>query len=169
MDQQKDPVDRVEPDAALAVVVNQRPRDFLEFQLWLGELEAAMLGTPQVTCPVRHEFADGVYARIMAAPAGTLVLGKRHRYRTFNVLLSGEVTVYAGASQPVRRLTAGATFTSDALTRKLLFFHKDSEFMNIHPTTARDEDEIENQFIIPEQEFLARLESSGGEDRLWLG
>lgn len=125
------------------------------------EIEARMReGLDLVDLPVEHEFADGIYARKMTAPANCLVLGKRHRYRTLNILLSGEVTIYAGESMPVSRIKAPATFTSDAMTQKLIFFHEKSEFVNIHPTMETDVDKIEKQFIVPESEFLEMISAA---------
>ena len=132
--------------AALFKEVEQRMRD----------------GGNLVDLPVAHEFADGVYARKMSAPAGCLVLGKRHRYRTFNVLLSGEITVYAGESLPVRRIKAPATFTSDALTQKLIFFHEAGVFMTVHPTLETDVDIIVDQFTMPDAEFGALIQPRHG-------
>jgi len=127
-------------------------------QMALAKIEAKMLLLPQADCPLTHEFADGVYCRKMFAKANTFVIGKRHRLRTLNILFSGEVTVYAGESMPVKRITAPASFTSDAMTKKLLFFHQDSVFANILPTTETDMDVIEQRFIIPEPEFVKLLE-----------
>lgn len=135
-------------------------------QAALSSLEAKMTQLPQAECPVEHEFADGIYCRKMFAKAGTLVLGKRHRLRTFNILFSGEMTVYAGDSLPVERIKAPFSFTSDAMTRKLIFFHEDSVFANIHPTTETDPDIIEQQVIIPESEFIQLLDK---EKVKWLG
>ena len=127
----------------------------------LAEMEQIMRGFPQIECPVEHEFADGIYRRKMFAPAGALVLGKRHRHRTLNILLAGSVTVYAGDSLPVLHLTAPATFTSDAMTRKLLLFHEDSVFANIHPTTETDPELIEQACVVTEEEFINLLEKGG--------
>ena len=132
-----------------------------KMQATMADLEAKMLQFPQADCPITHEYADGVYCRKMFAKAGTLVIGKRHRLRTLNFLLSGEVTVYAGQSMPVKRIKAPASFTSDAMTKKLLFFHEDSIFANIIPTNEIDPDVIEQQFMIPEDEFVKLLEKEG--------
>lgn len=129
---------------------------------FLFNIEQALRAMPQAELPVEHEFADGVYFRKMRAPANSLVIGMRHRYRTLNILLEGEVTYYGGDSIPCMRVKAPASFTSDAMTRKLLFFHKESVFATVHPTFETDTDEIVRQFTISEEEFVTLLKKEVG-------
>lgn len=129
---------------------------------FLFNIEKALKAMPQADFPVEHEFSDGVYLRKMKAPANSLVIGMRHRFRTMNILLSGEVTYYGGDSIPCMRVKAPFTFTSDALTRKLLFFHQDSVFATVHPTDETDPDEIVKQFTIPESDFVNLLKQEIG-------
>lgn len=130
----------------------------------LSQVEAVMRGMPQVECRVEHEFSDGVYIRKMFVPAGTMVMGKRHRLRTYNILLSGEVTVYAGDGQPAKHLVAPATFVSEPLSRKLGLFHQDSVWINVHPTQETDPAKIEAEVIVSDEEY--RLLTGCGEKAL---
>lgn len=127
--------------------------DIFQKQLAIQELTSEMRKHKQVDCPIIHEFADGVYSRKMFAPKGALIVGKKHRFRTYNILLSGEVSVYAGEGFPAQRIKAPHTFTSDAGVQKILYFHEDSEFINIHPTEETDLEKIEAHFIVPESEY----------------
>ena len=136
--------------------------DFILKNAFLFDIEQSLKAMPQADLPVEHEFADGIYLRKMSAPANSLIIGKRHRYRTMNILLEGEVTYYGGESIPCMRVKAPATFTSDALTRKLLFFHQDSVFATVHPTDETDPGEIVKQFTIPEAEFVNLLKQEIG-------
>ena len=104
--------------------------------------------------PLEHIFSGGVYIRQMLGPAGTLAIGKRHRYETCNMLLAGEVSIYMGSDKPARRIKAPFQWTSPPMTKKLVYFHEDSIFVNIHPTKETDLAKIENHFIIPEKEYL---------------
>ena len=36
----------------------------------------------------------------------------------------------------------------------MAYIHKDTIFLNIHPTNKRDLQKIEEEFIIPEEEFI---------------
>jgi len=129
-------------------------------QLRISDLEKECLKLEQVECPVTHDFADGVYIRKTQMPAGTFAIGKRHRFKTYNILLRGKITVFMGEHLPVKELKAPCTFISDAGVKKMAFFHEDTEWLNIHPTEETDIKEIENIFIIPDKEFLeSKIES----------
>ena len=121
--------------------------------IYLPELEDHCREMEQVPCPVLHEFADGIYSRITTMPKGTFAIGKRHRYRTYNILLEGEIAVYTGPKEPIKMLRAPCTFVSDALVKKVAYFYMDTTWVNIHPTKETNLDAIENQFIIPDSEF----------------
>ena len=104
--------------------------------------------------PLEHIFSGGVYIRQMTAPAGSLAIGKRHRYETCNMILKGEVSVYMGEDEPPKRVKAPFLFTSKPMTKKLCYFHEETIFVNIHPTSETDLEKIESHFVIPEEEYL---------------
>lgn len=52
-------------------------------------LEAEILKHPQVEMPVAHDHCDGVYARSMFIPAGTVATGAVHRGESFFVVRMG--------------------------------------------------------------------------------
>lgn len=54
-------------------------------------LEAAITHLPQVNCLVRHYFADGMYAREMTIPSGTVVTGAVHKCENLAVLSKGRL------------------------------------------------------------------------------
>ena len=122
----------------------------------IDALSGALLKLPQAAMTLKHHFSDGVYARERFAPQGTLITGKRHRYRTLTILLSGELSVYTeNGTKQGESVThvAPAVFVSDAFTRKVTFSHTDTILMTVHPTNETDLDEIEKQFIITEDDY----------------
>jgi len=123
----------------------------------LYDLEREMAKCPGATEDegnVNHIFSGGVYIRQLIMPKDTLAVGKRHRYETCNMLLKGEVSVYMGGDTPAQRIKAPFQWTSPPMTKKLVYFHEDSIFVNIHPTKETDLEKIEKHFIIPEKEYL---------------
>lgn len=57
-------------------------------------VEAKMLNLPQVTIPVKNYFTDnGLYAREIIIPAGTLAVGHAHRHEFMEVFISGTLLV----------------------------------------------------------------------------
>lgn len=129
-------------------------------QLSLKDMEKKLFAMPQVEMPLRHNFADGVYVRELFMPKDTIVIGKRHRFETCNILLKGELSLYMGKGVQSKRIRAPYIFNSKPGTKKMAYVHEDSIFLNIHPTDETDLEKIENEFIISEEEF----EKMGYED-----
>jgi hypothetical protein len=107
-----------------------------------------------VQCELQHDFSDGIYIRTIKIPKGTLILGKRHRFETLNILLKGEISIYMGGNHLAKRMKAPCIFTSGPNVKKLVYAHTDVLFSNIHSTVETDVDRIEEIFIIPEKEYL---------------
>jgi quercetin dioxygenase-like cupin family protein len=60
-------------------------------------LESEILKHPQVEMPVAHEHCDGVYARSMFIPAGTIATGAVHRGESFFVVRMGTLIMHTPA------------------------------------------------------------------------
>lgn len=134
----------------------------------LKDLEEELVKLPQILIPTIHTFSAGIYVREIHIPAGTIVIGKRHRHSTCNMLMAGELSIYMGPNLPVKHLTAPCIFTSEPGAKKMGYAHTDVIFVNVHPTTSTDLEEIEKEFIITEKEYREQLENKG-EEILCLG
>ena len=112
----------------------------------------------QIDVPVQHHFAPGVYMRQMDAAAGTLVVSKMHRTEHMNILLKGSLTV--ATEDGIQLMTAPCVLKSMPGTKRIGYFHEDSSWITIHPTSDTDLEKIEQQVIVPDDEidqFLAPL------------
>ncbi|MFN4367163.1 MAG: hypothetical protein ACK4GA_06090 [Acinetobacter sp.] len=112
----------------------------------------------QINVPVQHHFAPGVYMRQMDAAAGTLVVSKMHRTEHMNILLKGSLTV--ATEDGIQLMTAPCVLKSMPGTKRIGYFHEDSSWITIHPTSDTDLEKIEQQVIVPDDEidqFLASL------------
>ena len=116
-------------------------------------IEGKMLEYPQVDCPVKHNFADGVYVRELFIPKGTLIMGKRHRFESCNILLKGKLAMHVSRNSPAEIIEAPFIFNSKPGVKKFALALEDTIFLNIHPTDEKDIDNIEQMFIISEEEF----------------
>jgi hypothetical protein len=132
--------------------------DVFKEQLSLASIESEMNKHEQIEIPTEHTFSGGVYIRQILIPKGTIIMGKRHRHETCNILLSGELSIFMGEGQPVNRVKGPLLFTSPPLTKKLAYAHEDTIFLNIHPTEETDLEKIEDNFIIPEEEYTKQIE-----------
>lgn len=111
-----------------------------------------------IDVPVVHHFAPGVYMRQMDATAGTLVVSKMHRTEHMNILLKGALTV--ATENGIEYLRAPCVLKSMPGTKRVGYFHEDSSWITVHPTSETDLELIEQQVIVPEEEidqFLASL------------
>ena len=89
------PAERSEPPAALpcaevsGVADVALPAD-TQYQS-IYDLEAALLRLPQADVKTEHSFCDGLYARTILIPAGTVLTGAVHQHASFWVVRSGEI------------------------------------------------------------------------------
>lgn len=81
--------------------------------------------------PLKHWLAPGIYAREIHLPAGTLVVGKIHRHRHFNIISQGRITCYTEFG--LETLTAPASFISEPGTKRVVYTHEDAIWTTIHP------------------------------------
>lgn len=57
----------------------------------IDAIEQALLDLPQVECPIRHFFTDGLFAREITIYAGTVLTGAEHRTEHIAVLSKGKI------------------------------------------------------------------------------
>lgn len=126
-------------------------------------LERAMRELPQVELPTDHYFADGMYARVLARPKDTLIVGRVHKREHFYIVAKGVVAVTMG-DEPAVLYEAGTVLVSKPGTKRAVLALEDSVCMTIHRTDNTDLDDIETELVEPEQDAL--FDSS---NRLLLG
>lgn len=113
-------------------------------------MEAALLtlfepGESQETFPLTHRFADNVYAREILLPAGTIVVGKIHRYGHLNVITKGHVSVLTEFG--VEEFHAPYTFVSEPGTKRVVYAHEDTVWTTFHGTNHTEVEKVEADII----------------------
>lgn len=127
-------------------------------------METFMLAQPQVECPVRHYFSQGVYAREITIPAGTILTGKIHKYEQLNILSKGDISVLT--DEGVRRVQAPFAIVSPPGTKRIAYAHEESVWTTIHGTDLTDVEKIEEAFIAQtDAEYLSFREALMVEDK----
>jgi hypothetical protein len=121
------------------------------------ELEKSFLKLPQVECKITHGFSKGVYRRKRFAKANTLIIGKRHRHKTTSVLLKGILSIYLDGGG-VEHKEAPCTWETDPGAKRMTYSQTDTVLMTLHPTNETDLKKIEEEVIIPEEEYLQLTE-----------
>lgn len=94
---------------------------------------------------MKHSFTDGVYAREMTIPEGTMVVGKIHKHRHHNFLLKGEILV-ATAERGVEHLKAPMMIVSEPGTQRVGYALTETVWTCIH----KNEDNIEDLELLEE-------------------
>ena len=111
-----------------------------------------MLEQPQVEIEPTHYFADGIYAREIVIPAGTLLTGKIHRTRHLNIVSKGKIAVVTEDGQKI--IEAPCTFVAEAGTKRVGLALEDTVWTTIHASQETDLDKLETELIAPSFEAL---------------
>ena len=121
----------------------------------------------QLEIPVKHYFSEGVYAREIFIPKGTLLTGQVHKYLNLNIMSQGDMTILTETG-PVR-VTAPYTVVSPPGTKRLAYTHEDTVWTTIHGTYETDIDEIEKHFITATYEEYMKFVEDNKKETLCLG
>ena len=118
----------------------------------VGELEKRMLVLPQVDVPLTHRFAPGIYMREVVMPAGSFIIGHKHKTEHFNVVTKGRALVRMDDS--VEEIVAPCVFVSGAGVRKILLIVEEMTWATVHPTTETDQAKLDELLIEKSETFL---------------
>lgn len=112
-------------------------------------LALRLLEEPQIDCPVRHEFANGLYYREFSVPAGTFVIGRCHKEESFSVLLKGKARVLIDGM--VHRLEAPMILPCSRGLNKIAVVEEDMIWGSFHanPTNEQDIEKVEGLLLEP--------------------
>lgn len=100
-------------------------------------LEAELLKLPQVDCPVRNLFADGIYAREISLPAGTVITGAVHKTEHITVLSKGRVHLMRPEGR--QEYAAPCTFISPAGMKNAVHVIEDTVWTTLHPNVDNEQ------------------------------
>jgi hypothetical protein len=129
-------------------------------------LEAELLKLPQVDMPVDHDFCNGLYARTMHIPAGTVLTGAIHKEESFFLVRKGELIVSTDSGP--RTLGPGDMSVSKIGTKRAGIALTEVEVTTFHanPSNEQDPQALWDMFTIPapaialEAVQIAQLEES---------
>lgn len=120
-----------------------------------------------IEVPVEHYFSKDVYAREMKLDAGSLIVGKIHKFENLNILSKGEVSVLS--IDGYKRLKAPTTFVGSVGAKRLIYAHTDVVWTTIHGTSEKDVDKIEETFIAKNYDFEQEYIIDISEEKKCLG
>lgn len=104
------------------------------------------LGTTEsVEFELKHRFIEGVYARELFIPKGTLLTGAIHKQAQVNIISAGDISVLT--AEGVIRVQAPYTIISPPGVKRLGYAHTDTVWTTILHTNERDVAVIEDTLI----------------------
>jgi quercetin dioxygenase-like cupin family protein len=135
--------------------------DMAESRAKVFALERAMVREfSTIDLPVKHYFSQGVYARELFIPKGTVLTGHIHKYTQLNVLVMGDMTVQT--EDGPKRVKPPFVVVSPAGIKRAAYAHEDSIWLTVHGTDETDLEKIEARFIAHDEgeylEFMKMLQ-----------
>lgn len=121
----------------------------------LIEIEQACKSTEAIAgVPIEPTIysADGVYAREIFIPKGTVLVGEIHLKAQINVVSKGKIRV--ATEEGVREIEAPCTFVSPAGTKRAGYVLEDTVWTTFLPTDKVSDEEVYEEFIAPDYETL---------------
>lgn len=97
----------------------------------VNRLEEALLNVPQVDCPVRHYFSEGLFAREITIPKGTVLVGVIHKQDSMVIVSAGKLRYVT--DDGVDEISAPATITVKAGAKNCGFAIETVVWTNIYP------------------------------------
>ena len=142
---------------AFAEPIGTMPAVPADMRQKIDTLERAMLSMPQMEIDPTHYFADGLYAREIFIPKGTILTGKIHRTEHLNIISKGDISVMT--EHGIKRIKAPCTMVSKPGTKRVGYAHEDTVWTTIHASAERDLDKLEVLLIAPTYELIEQKES----------
>lgn len=106
----------------------------------LRRLESAVLAAPQQELPVRHFIGHGMATRVILIPAGTVIVGHRHKQGQHNFLMQGRLRVTT--DEGVRELCAPEVIVSPPGAKRVAVTLTDVIWATTLTTDLTDPDAI---------------------------
>lgn len=133
-----DAIPASEPNAPDAIPSQLSTREQVD------RLEQFILQVPQVDLKTRHHFANGLYAREIFIPAGTVLTGAAHRFEHINICV-GDITVLT--DEGMRRITGHHTLVTKPGMKRVGLAHADTVWTTIIACTERDLEKLEDLLV----------------------
>lgn len=115
----------------------------------IDELEAVMAANyPAVDCPLTHVFTEGLYAREIFLPAGSLATSKIHKTEHPFIVSKGKILVSIDKGDWVQ-LEAPYMGVTKPGTRRVVYAIEDTVWTTFHanPDNITDLEEVEDKII----------------------
>jgi quercetin dioxygenase-like cupin family protein len=111
----------------------------------IDKIEQEIAKLPQIEMVTNHHFAEGLYARELHIPAGTILTGKIHKTEHINIVSKGRIIVWTEAG--MKEVSAPFTMVSYPGTKRVGYALEDTIWTTIHASNEKDLVKLEEQLI----------------------
>jgi len=115
-------------------------------------LENALMEGEKIEPVIKHYFADGMYAREMFVPKGSVFVGKIHKTEHICACLMGHFTIVSELRTYDAR--PPMVVVSKPGTKRVGYAHEDSIWVNFHATNETNVKKIEEELVSDNYELL---------------
>ena len=112
----------------------------------IEQFEEVLLQAPQVEFPIKHYFAQGLYAREIFIPKDHFLTGRVHKFSHINVISKGDITVLT--DDGMKRIQAPCTIISKPGTKRAGYTHEDTIWTTFHATPETDTEKVEDALTL---------------------
>ena len=109
----------------------------------------------QIVIETKHYFAQGLYAREIIIPKGTLLTGKIHLFEHLNIISKGDISVLT--ENGIKRIKAPATIISRPGIKRVGYAHEDTVWTTIHSCSETDSEKAEKLLVVDTFEEFAEV------------
>ena len=114
-------------------------------------LETEMLAQQQIEVPVKEYFINGMYAREIVIPAGTLLTGRVWKQDYFDIMVSGHIAVATPAG--VKDLSGYNVCDGKAGRKRAGYAFEDTQWITVHPIAQKEANMVEALTFFSMAEF----------------
>lgn len=104
-------------------------------------LEGELLKMDQISLPLRHHFAKGLYARELFIPEGTALTGRIHTTEHLCFITKGRISI--STDDGMKMISAPAIVVSKPGAKRAGYAHEDTIFVTVHATEETDIGKLE--------------------------
>lgn len=111
----------------------------------VAKLRAEVVKMEQIEPATEHFFVPGMYCRRVFRKAGTVVIGKVHKYPHFFMCIAGEIAVYS--DDKVTILKPGDVLECRVGTQRATYALTDAVGVTVHKSELTDIGELEAELV----------------------
>jgi len=126
------------------------PTKVVEFRRKIVALQDEIQKLPQIVVEPRHYFADGLYAREITLPAGTLAIGKIHKKEQINIITQGSLYIATENGVVHVNTPSAYIFTGLVGAKRAAYVLEETVWVTISPTNLKTLDGLEEELIAVE-------------------